>query len=320
MNPRADILVEEELQNLAAEEQERDDLIDIEFLIQERDELLKDMNKVKQAQKNLSPSVTAPDLAAAAPAPVRTSTVGTSPLERSASLDVIDKAYSDSKSCSTCSAIPPKNEVVDRLEDEQRMQADTWLAEANKKKEQQAQRETDRRCSRKYAYEEAERQDRERRRVLAEQNEIKRKADEEKAAEEKKAEEAMLYAEKVRAAKQFLARGRELSVSRSTASLRVRYELGDKFGAGAFGEVYYGTDITNGDRVAVKTEALSAEHPQLVGEYKIYTRLQGGLGFPDVRFFGVENDSYNMVLDLLGDSLQALLNKCGGRYDGSMFT
>jgi hypothetical protein len=36
MNPRADVLIEEELQTLAHQEQERDDLIDIEFLIQER--------------------------------------------------------------------------------------------------------------------------------------------------------------------------------------------------------------------------------------------------------------------------------------------
>jgi hypothetical protein len=52
MNPRSDVLIDEEVQTLAYEEQERDDLIDIEFLIQERDELIQERDRLERERKD----------------------------------------------------------------------------------------------------------------------------------------------------------------------------------------------------------------------------------------------------------------------------
>jgi hypothetical protein len=319
MNPRADVLIEEELQTLAHQEQERDDLIDIEFLIQERDEIV--------AQQNaLATSVTAPvlgsaDLGAstrasplaslnahlatrasptAAAAATTTTTTGNRMLRniqeiQSAEWKCSQCTFMNEASMVACEMCTQPKIAVNRYDQHQQrymaLQAEALAqAEKIKKKEEEAKQ----------------------RKAEAEK---KRKEEEARIKEEEEeAEKKMIFAEKLRAAKKFLEQGRELYISRSTSSLRVRYKLGDMFGAGSFGQVYFGEDIVNGDRVAVKTEPLAADHPQLVGEYKIYTRLQGGLGFPNVRFFGVEDDSYNMVLDLLGDSLDKLVRLCGGRF------
>ena len=55
---------------------------------------------------------------------------------------------------------------------------------------------------------------------------------------------------------------------------------------------------------------MKTKHPQLLYESKLYKILQGGTGVPNVRWFGVEGDYNIMVLDLLGPSLEDLLNFC----------
>lgn len=60
--------------------------------------------------------------------------------------------------------------------------------------------------------------------------------------------------------------------------------IGDKFklnarkklGSGAFGDIYYGTNVILGEDVAIKLEPIRAKHPQLFYESKIYMTLQGG--------------------------------------------
>lgn len=49
-----------------------------------------------------------------------------------------------------------------------------------------------------------------------------------------------------------------------------------KLGSGAFGEIYYGSDIARKTEVAIKLERLDAQFPQLLREAKIYVALQGG--------------------------------------------
>jgi hypothetical protein len=67
---------------------------------------------------------------------------------------------------------------------------------------------------------------------------------------------------------------------------KVEYEIpiGDNFklnarkklGSGAFGDIYYGTNIKLGEDVAIKLEPIRAKHPQLFYESKIYMTFQGG--------------------------------------------
>lgn len=47
--------------------------------------------------------------------------------------------------------------------------------------------------------------------------------------------------------------------------------------------------------------------PQLLYEAKLYKILTGGTGIPDIHWYGVAGDHNCMVLDLLGQSLEDLL-------------
>lgn len=93
-----------------------------------------------------------------------------------------------------------------------------------------------------------------------------------------------------------------------------KYRLGRKIGSGSFGDIYLGTNMTSGEEVAIKLESVKTKHPQLLYESKIYRILHGGLGIPNVRWYGIEGDYNVMVLDLLGPSLEDLFNYCGRRF------
>jgi hypothetical protein len=47
---------------------------------------------------------------------------------------------------------------------------------------------------------------------------------------------------------------------------------------------------------------------------QVYRLLAGGLGIPNVRWFGVEGDYNVMVMDLLGPSLEELFNFCARKF------
>eukprot|EP00127_Corallochytrium_limacisporum_P003755 Clim_evm87s152 gene=Clim_evmTU87s152 len=93
-----------------------------------------------------------------------------------------------------------------------------------------------------------------------------------------------------------------------------RYRLGRKIGSGSFGDIYLGTNVSNGEEVAIKLEPVRTKHPQLQYEAKLYRILAGGAGIPHVRWFGVEVDYNVMVLDLLGPSLEDLFCFCGRKF------
>jgi len=94
----------------------------------------------------------------------------------------------------------------------------------------------------------------------------------------------------------------------------VKYKLKRKIGSGSFGDIYLGINIQNGEEVAVKLESVKARHPQLLYESKVYKILQGGVGIPHIRFYGVERDYHCLVMDLLGPSLEDLFNFCSRRF------
>lgn len=93
-----------------------------------------------------------------------------------------------------------------------------------------------------------------------------------------------------------------------------KYRLGRKIGSGSFGDVYLGTDVTTGEDVAIKLERIRTKHPQLLYESKLYRVLQGGVGIPYMRWFGVETHYNVLVTDLLGPSLEDLFNACGRMF------
>lgn len=93
-----------------------------------------------------------------------------------------------------------------------------------------------------------------------------------------------------------------------------RYQLGRKIGSGSFGEIYLGQHVQNNDEVAIKLEITKTKHPQLLYESKLYKLLQGGIGIPNVRWFGVEGDHNILVMDLLGPSLEDLFSFCRRKF------
>ncbi|CAG8671063.1 12904_t:CDS:2, partial [Acaulospora morrowiae] len=101
-----------------------------------------------------------------------------------------------------------------------------------------------------------------------------------------------------------------------TMDLRVgnKYRIGRKIGSGSFGDIYLGTNIINGEEVAIKLESTKAKHPQLEYEAKVYKTLAGGVGIPFVRWYGTECDYNAMVIDLLGPSLEDLFNFCNRKF------
>lgn len=93
-----------------------------------------------------------------------------------------------------------------------------------------------------------------------------------------------------------------------------KYRLTKRIGSGSFGVIYLGLNITTEEEVGIKLEEVRCRHPQLFYEAKIYRYLQGGIGIPNIYWFGVEGDFNVMVIDLLGPSLEDLMNLCNRRF------
>ena len=75
-----------------------------------------------------------------------------------------------------------------------------------------------------------------------------------------------------------------------------------------------GTDLSSGEEVAIKLTSVRENPEALQNEKKIYEALNGGVGIPRVRWFGVEYEFYALVIDALGPSLEHLLNYCGRKF------
>nr|CDS18587.1 casein kinase I alpha [Echinococcus granulosus] len=106
------------------------------------------------------------------------------------------------------------------------------------------------------------------------------------------------------------------SYARPTSDFVVngKWKLVRKIGSGSFGEIFLGINIETGEEVAVKLEKVSARHPQLFFESRVYRLLADTPGLPHIQYFGLDgvNDAYHaLVMDLLGPSLEELFNFCG---------
>lgn len=90
-----------------------------------------------------------------------------------------------------------------------------------------------------------------------------------------------------------------------------KFRIGQKLGAGSFGEVYMGKNMHTGENVAMKFEPIRAKTPKLMYEAKVYKVLSGCFGIPSVHWYGVDGDYNVMVIDLLGPSLEDMFQSCG---------
>ncbi|EPX71269.1 CK1/CK1/CK1-G protein kinase Cki1 [Schizosaccharomyces octosporus yFS286] len=94
----------------------------------------------------------------------------------------------------------------------------------------------------------------------------------------------------------------------------IHYKVGRKIGEGSFGVIFEGTNLLNNQQVAIKFEPRRSDAPQLRDEYRTYKLLAGSLGIPNVYYYGQEGLHNILVIDLLGPSLEDLLDLCGRRY------
>ncbi|GAN06910.1 casein kinase I [Mucor ambiguus] len=58
------------------------------------------------------------------------------------------------------------------------------------------------------------------------------------------------------------------------------YRIGAKIGSGSFGEIHKGIEEASGEEVAIKLEKVTAKHPQLEYEFRVYKAIAGGTGIP----------------------------------------
>jgi len=94
-----------------------------------------------------------------------------------------------------------------------------------------------------------------------------------------------------------------------------KFKTGSRIGGGSFGEIYIGTNVQSGEEVAIKLERVTSKHPQLMYEAKVYKILAGGVGIPIVHWHGVQGMYNVMVIDLLGPSLEDLLDFCYRKFN-----
>ncbi|CAE8632118.1 unnamed protein product, partial [Polarella glacialis] len=72
--------------------------------------------------------------------------------------------------------------------------------------------------------------------------------------------------------------------------------------------------VQTSEEVGIKLESIKSKHPQLLYESKLYKILAGGVGVPNVHWYGVEGDYNVMVIDLLGPSLEDLFSFCNRKF------
>lgn len=96
--------------------------------------------------------------------------------------------------------------------------------------------------------------------------------------------------------------------------LKEKYQVIRKIGSGSFGAVFEVQDLTDGKMYAIKLENTTTPSPQLQYEYKLYTILDGAVGFPRVYEQWDESKFRVMVMERLGCSLGYYSRKWGKTF------
>jgi serine/threonine protein kinase len=96
-----------------------------------------------------------------------------------------------------------------------------------------------------------------------------------------------------------------------TALIGKKYILLDLIGSGSFGSIYEGVNVRTQEKVAIKVEPINNGTKLLKNETTIYQYLSNKPGIPEIKWYGKDNQNYYMVLNLLGESLEALKERKG---------
>jgi len=87
-----------------------------------------------------------------------------------------------------------------------------------------------------------------------------------------------------------------------------RYKLNKLIGKGMFGEIWEAVDAINSELVAIKMEYKKDELLLLKNEAIIYNYIRNQEGFVSLKYYGENETSYFMVMELLGKNVTQLKN------------
>jgi serine/threonine protein kinase len=90
-----------------------------------------------------------------------------------------------------------------------------------------------------------------------------------------------------------------------------KYRIIEQLGNGNFGTVFKGENVRTNEKVAIKLCSVNSAYNLLKNEAKVYQLIGNTNGFPQLKWFGVENDKQYLVINLLGYSLRDLKEKNG---------
>ena len=93
-----------------------------------------------------------------------------------------------------------------------------------------------------------------------------------------------------------------------------KYEIIEKIGSGSFGNIFEGKNNKNNKKVAIKIESIENQPQQLKYESQIYKILSGGVGIPQIKWFGSLKKDNILVMEKLGESLDNLFIKCNYKF------
>lgn len=87
-----------------------------------------------------------------------------------------------------------------------------------------------------------------------------------------------------------------------------KYKLIERIGKGNFGSIYKAQNIRTNELVAIKVESIARETKLLKRESQILQYLANTSvdNFPELKWFGLDEQNYYMVMNLLGESLSAI--------------
>jgi len=90
-----------------------------------------------------------------------------------------------------------------------------------------------------------------------------------------------------------------------------KYLIDERIGSGSFGAIYKGKNIRTNEKVAIKVEPIKNNTKLLKNESTVYQYLLNTYGVPSVKWFGKDTVNYYMVINLLGESLQSIIERRG---------
>ena len=98
-----------------------------------------------------------------------------------------------------------------------------------------------------------------------------------------------------------------------------RYKLINIIGKGMFGEIWEAVDVIDASRVAIKMEYIKDDLLLLKNEAIIYNYIRNQDGFVNLKYYGSNESSYFMVMELLGKNISQFKNENIIDYPFSLF-